>query len=229
MRVQLLQVDPELGAYLTPEQLEHARSEVTVRAFDLDRGLWEPERTEPDPAHLGYMILSGLMLRDVEVGGARSLELLSSGDLVRPWLEDAASFVDARWRVIDPLRMAVLDQAAAARAVRWPALVTAIVDRGLRRSRSLAISAALENIRGIDQRLWLLFWHLAERWGKREADGSVLIPLKLTHETLAILVGARRPTASSAIADLTRRGLVERAPGGGWTLRGDPPSPDSSG
>jgi CRP/FNR family transcriptional regulator, cyclic AMP receptor protein len=225
VRVQLLKIDPDLGAHLAPEQFELARSQVTVPMLDLERGDWEAERSEPDPAHLGYMIASGLMIRELHVGGARSIELLSSGDLLRPWLEDAASFGDARWRAVEPIRIAVLDPPAAARAMRWPTLIAAILDRGLRRSRSLAVSAALENIRGIDQRLWILFWHLAERWGKREPEGTILIPLRLTHETLAVLVGARRPTTSTALADMARRGRLERLSGEGWRIRGEPPDP----
>jgi CRP/FNR family cyclic AMP-dependent transcriptional regulator len=225
MRVQLLKLDPDLGINLTPEQFELARSQITVPIIDLDRGEWDPDRSEPDSAHLGYMVASGLMIRELHVGGARSIELLSSGDLLRPWLEDAASFGDARWRAVEPIRLANLDPHAAARAARWPPLIAAILDRGLRRSRSLAVSAALENIRGIDQRLWILFWHLAERWGKREADGSILVPMRLTHETLAVLVGARRPTTSTALADLARRGRLERLSGEGWRIRGEPPEP----
>ena len=119
--------------------------------------------------------------------------------------------------------MAVLDPRTAVVVSRWPPLVGAIIDRGMRRSRSLAVAAALENIRGINRRLWVLFWHLAERWGRREPDGGVLIPLKLTHEVLAVLVGARRPTVTGALADLAERGMVEREPGRGWRLRGEPP------
>ena len=172
------------------------------------------------------MIIDGLMVRELAVAGARSIELLNFGDLLRPWLEDAASFVDARWRVVEPVSIAELDPPMAALAGRWPPLMSALMDRGMRRSRSLAVSAALENIRGIDRRLWVLLWHLAERWGKREPDGSVLLPLRLTHETLAILVGARRPTVTGALAALDEKGQVERVPRSGWRLRGDPPGPE---
>jgi DNA-binding IclR family transcriptional regulator len=36
---------------------------------------------------------------------------------------------------------------------------------------------------------------------------------------LAELVGARRPTVSSAMTDLARRGAVTRRPDGSWLLR----------
>jgi CRP/FNR family transcriptional regulator, cyclic AMP receptor protein len=49
----------------------------------------------------------------------------------------------------------------------------------------------------------------------------VLIPFALTHSTLARLVGARRPSVTSAIGELAKDGLLERTDDG-WLLRGDP-------
>jgi CRP/FNR family cyclic AMP-dependent transcriptional regulator len=72
-----------------------------------------------------------------------------------------------------------------------------------------------------DDRLHLLFWHFAGRWGRVRGDG-VLLPFRLTHTVLADLVAARRPTVTSALSDLSRRGLV-RAMDDGWLLVGDPP------
>jgi len=69
----------------------------------------------------------------------------------------------------------------------------------------------------------VLFWHLAERWG-RVGPGGVLVPLRLTHRTLADLVGARRPSVTAALGDLSRRDLITRA-GDGWVLQGDPSEP----
>ena len=51
----------------------------------------------------------------------------------------------------------------------------------------------------------------------------MLLPLRLTHSVLADLVAARRPTVTSALSDLSRRGLV-RSMDEGWLLAGDPPA-----
>ena len=67
----------------------------------------------------------------------------------------------------------------------------------------------------------MLLWHLAARWGRVRGDGTVL-PLRLTHSVLADLVAARRPTVTTALSDLTRRGLV-RTDGETWLLFGDAP------
>jgi CRP/FNR family transcriptional regulator, cyclic AMP receptor protein len=53
------------------------------------------------------------------------------------------------------------------------------------------------------------------------ADG-VHLPLRLTHSALADLIAARRPTVSSALAELSRRGVLT-CTGDGWHLTGDSP------
>ena len=44
-------------------------------------------------------------------------------------------------------------------------------------------------------------------------------------ETLASVVGARRPSVTTALGQLMGRNLIERRPDGGWLLHGDPPEP----
>ena len=54
----------------------------------------------------------------------------------------------------------------------------------------------------------------AERWDDAAASAHARL--------LADLVAARRPTVTSALSDLTRRGLV-RLVDDGWLLSGEPP------
>jgi len=82
----------------------------------------------------------------------------------------------------------------------------------------------LEADRGLDRRLLMLFWHLAERWGRRE-QGHVIVPLPLTHETLSLLIGARPPSVTTAITELSARGDLTRSEDGTWILVGTPPGP----
>jgi hypothetical protein len=55
----------------------------------------------------------------------------------------------------------------------------------------------------------------------------VIVPLALTHRILGQLVGARRPTVSTALSELADRGELVRRPDGSWLLRGDPPDAES--
>jgi predicted transcriptional regulator of viral defense system len=45
----------------------------------------------------------------------------------------------------------------------------------------------------------------------------------MTHSLLARIVGARRPSVSTALGKLQSRGLVERTDNGHWLLLGEPP------
>ena len=68
----------------------------------------------------------------------------------------------------------------------------------------------------------MLFWHLSERWGRVTAEG-VRLELPLTHEVLAELVGAQRPTVTTALSRLARRGELVRVAGRSWLLRASSP------
>jgi CRP-like cAMP-binding protein len=150
--------------------------------------------------------------------------LLGQGDLLRPWQGEGAQSTlssTSGWRVLEDARIAVLDRHTAVRFARYPELTGRLVAKSLERSRNLATAMAIAHHSRVDTRLHMLFWHLADRWG-RVCPGGVLIPLRLTHALLADLVSARRPSVSTGLSEMVRRGQVERV-GRGWLLRGDPP------
>jgi hypothetical protein len=55
------------------------------------------------------------------------------------------------------------------------------------------------------------------------------VPLALTHRILGQLVGARRPTVSTALGELAERGELVRRVDGSWVLRGSPPDASALG
>jgi len=222
-RVDLLARDAELARAVSPAARGRQGSRLSAGVLKLKRGPWEPDAREPSAHHLGFLVLDGLVGRRVLVPErGRSLELLGRGDLFRPWLDDAASFEELSWTVIEPAAIAVLDEPLAVRAREMPQVLEALTDRALRRSRRLALSAAIANTVGVEERLLLSLWQLAELWGRKAPEGAVL-PFRLSHQTLADLVGARRPTVTLALRNLTQRELLRRSQSGHWILVGDPP------
>jgi CRP/FNR family transcriptional regulator, cyclic AMP receptor protein len=229
-RVDLLARDAELARALMPTMRmvnQRPQPSFSAAVLRLERGSWEPDETEPSADHLGLLVLEGLVGRRVLVPErGRSLELLGRGDLFRPWEDDAAddsaSFSRLTWTVIEPATIAVLDESLTARARQFPQLLEALTDRALRRSRRLAVSAAIANTVGVEDRLLLSLWQLAELWG-RKAPGGAVLPFRLSHQTLADLVGARRPTVTLALRNLTQRAALRRGDSGEWILAGDPP------
>ena len=220
--VDLLERDSELARLVEHAEQTAPADGLWASALKLDRGTWQPIG-EPAGEHLGYLVVDGLLGRRVVVPErGRSLELLGPGDLFRPWQEDSPSFSRIVWTAIEPTQVAVLDHGFALRARSMPLLREALTDRALRRSRRIAVSAAIANTVGVEDRLLLLLWQLTELWGQK-SDRGALLPYRLSHQSLADLVGARRPTVTLALRALADRKLLERGASGEWILLGDPP------
>lgn len=224
--ISIVDADPDLGELLDEGELERARREALARVQQLSCGDWDVGAArEADVHHRGFLIIDGLLSRDVDVLGRRCVELLGHGDVMRPWRwDDEGSHVQAEvgWQVLEVTRLAVLDHGLVVRIVPWPQLGLELFNRGTRRAHHLAVALAIAHHQRIDDRLLLTLWHLAERWGRVHPDGIVL-PLPLGHQRLADLVGAHRPTVTTAIGDLTRAGVLSRRDSGEWVLHGSPP------
>ena len=62
-----------------------------------------------------------------------------------------------------------------------------------------------------------MFWLLGERWGTVGPEG-ITIPLPLTHETVAMIIGVRRPAATLGLQRLASAGLLLRRGSNRWLL-----------
>jgi CRP/FNR family cyclic AMP-dependent transcriptional regulator len=225
--ISLIDADPELGDLLGADERERARRETRTRLRRLSPGDWNvAESVEPDSHHRGFLIVDGLISREVEVLGRRCVELLGAADVIRPWTwDDEGSHVKAEvgWVVLEPTGLAVLDHGLITRINPWPELGLELFSRGTRRAHSLAVALAISHHQRVDERLLLTLWHLAERWGKVGPDG-ISVPLPLPHQRLADLVGAHRPAVTSAMGELTRTGAISRRADRTWLLHGTPPT-----
>jgi CRP/FNR family cyclic AMP-dependent transcriptional regulator len=221
----LLELDPDLGQLLHDERLEAARQELRVTVHPLQTGPWDVEKlsgTSPD--HLGLLVLDGVLAHEVLVSDTVSTELLGPGDVVRPWrLHDGATLLQhsIRWSVLTRSRVALLDRRFGAHVAAYPEVNAAIIDRVAERALRLAVIRAISQLNRVDRRLLALFWHLAERWGKMTGDG-IVVPMTLSHRMLGQLVGARRPTVSTALGELAREHELVRRDDGTWLLTGEP-------
>ena len=223
--VRVFSLEPDLLAALDVKAAEFLTQRVVVSKLWIEPGPWDPP-----PRHarhgdtVGLLVLDGLLMRNVELHRRRCPELVGAGDLLRPWDDLDASLVhDVSWTALTRASVAVLDDRFLAIIGRWPSIMDALLKRSIHRSRSLAINLAIVHVRHAELRLHMLFWHLADRWGHVTPDG-VHLPLRLTHEMLAELACMRRPTASSALNTLARRGELTRRDDGTWLLVGSPPS-----
>ena len=220
----ILREDPDLTDGLEPLRRERAIQECIAPTIRIPMGHWNGKVPDSMEGGIGLLVLDGLLLRHVGIDGRFGGELLGSGDLLRPWQgENAQPTIPSTtaWRVLKPTRLAILDRAAAHRLARFPELTGHLVERALERSRNLSIAIAIVHHPRVELRLHMLLWHLADRWGQVRPDG-IAIPIRIAHTLLADLIAAQRPSVSTAISELTRRGLVIPIDSGGWVLRGNP-------
>jgi len=219
--VSVLDADPELGEGLRDDDLIEASRAARAYVHLLDP---DPAPSLPgEPGDIGLLVLDGFITRAIVVEGRRFIEVLGRGDLLRPW-EAGESLVtsETNFTVVEPTRVALLDGRFAAAIAPWPGIWTGLVARTMERSRSLAFHLAACHVRGVEQRLLIVLWHLADRWGRVTPDGVVLA-LRLTHDTIAEMIGARRPTVTLGLQALKSEGHVDRRGDGRYVLHGSPP------
>jgi CRP/FNR family transcriptional regulator, cyclic AMP receptor protein len=186
-------------------------------------GRWEVPHDAS--SRLGFLMLDGLLARDVVLVGHTCTELLGEGDVLQPWIpstEEGLVRYHVFWRVLSPTRLAVLDDGFARKLADWPQVMAALLERAIRRTLRMSVHQALLQLSPVETRLLVLFWHLAERWGRVTPHG-ISIRLRMSHELLGQLVGCRRASITTALHRISDRGLVVRRADGTWLLQGSPP------
>ena len=218
--VDVVEALPELHDALPLERRIAARRTLRARVMHLRRGRWD---ALADADHVadgaGFLVLDGALIRCVTAAHRTSGELLGPGDVLRPCHDpffDDEQF-SVYYRAISDVRLALIDGRVTRAAALVPELVPALVTTMTRRSGSLSRQLVIVQSQSVETRILVTLNYLAERWGIMTRDGIVL-PEFLSHGTLALLLGARRPSVTSAMVRLTGRGEVERRPDGRWLI-----------
>jgi CRP/FNR family cyclic AMP-dependent transcriptional regulator len=189
--ISIVDADADLADLLDETEVQSARRKALTRVRRLSPGAWDAKGAiERDHHHRGFLVIDGLLSREVDVLGRRAVELLGPGDVLRPWhWDEDGSHVhaEAGWIVLEPTELAVLDHGFVKRMAPWPQLGVELFARGTRRAHHLAVVLAI------------------------------------AHQRLADLVGAHRPSVTTAMGDLTRTGSISRRDDGAWVLHGTPP------
>jgi CRP-like cAMP-binding protein len=224
--IRLLEAAPWLGFGLSEEAARTARDTVVVPRSSHEVGTWE---WIGPPCAVGLLILEGRIVRGLRVEGSpgHGVEMLGDGDLLKPWGHAGQSSslpTSEDWNVLSRLDLAVLDTTYVRAALRWPRIGINLLDSVIERARSLSYLLTARQASRLEARILITLWHLADRWGHVSPEGVVLDLPKLTHEMIANMVAARRPSVTTAIRHLRELGLVEVQSRGRWLLHGDPGS-----
>jgi CRP/FNR family cyclic AMP-dependent transcriptional regulator len=221
----ILELDPELGLRVPAGEISEARRELAARVLELPSGHWDVPRGEGARGRLGYLVLEGLLARDMTLAGRTATELLGDGDVVQPWVasrEEGLVRYRVAWHVLMPVRLGVLDDEFGRSLARWPQVMSTLLERAIRRTHRMSIHEALLQLSPVETRLLVLFWYLAERWGHVTPAG-IALRLRLPHALLGQLVGCRRASVTTALQHIYTSGELMRRGDGTWLLTGDPP------
>ena len=87
--ISIVDADPELAELLDEREYEGARREALARVSRLSPGTWDAAAAlEKDSHHRGFLLIDGLLSREVDVLGRRCVELIGPSDVLRPWSWD---------------------------------------------------------------------------------------------------------------------------------------------
>jgi hypothetical protein len=216
----LLAADPDVGRFLTADE-RAAAEELSLPVRQVGRGRLDVDSLLGTANAFGALILDGLLLHRLQVADQPTLRLLGPGDFLSLSGAGPSLLADSRYRAAAPTHLATLGNELLLAAHRWPRLVAGLYVRVADQAERLGTQLAICQLPRVDQRLLALFWLLAESWGAVTPHGTRL-PIALTHDALGGLIGARRPTVTLALRELTDRGAVVRQ-SDGWLLLEAPP------
>src|ERR1700733_9145886 len=83
--ISIVDADADLASLLDGQERERARREALTRVRNLSVGEWDAAGAiEEEIHHRGFLIIEGLLSREVDVLGRQCVELLGGGDVLRP-------------------------------------------------------------------------------------------------------------------------------------------------
>jgi CRP/FNR family cyclic AMP-dependent transcriptional regulator len=219
--IRLLEVEPDFGRFLN-EADEEAVGELVVPVVHIPAGDLNVGAVLSSHRAFAMILLDGIVVRRIVVGDSATLRLLGPGDLIgAPSGQSSVLIAGTGWRAAATSRAAILGREVLLAAHRAPRLVAGLQARSTEQSDRVALQLAICQLPRVEDRLLSMLWLLAESWGQVTAHGTAL-RLRLTHETLGGLVGARRSTVTLAIGQLTEEGAILRVDEG-WLLLEPPP------
>jgi CRP-like cAMP-binding protein len=170
----------------------------------------------PEPGG-GLLVLDGLLISQLEAGRARVASVLGADDFIGPReMDELAMTRGASWRALTTVRVLQVGGRSLKPATRSD-VAEQLVARAARTGHWLLAQALILSAPSIQERLLMLFDLYSERWGKVTPQG-IRLDMPLTHELLASLCGARRPTVTLALRSLANEGSLVRIAAGMWLL-----------
>jgi CRP-like cAMP-binding protein len=185
-------------------------------------GPFRPERVSPAFGAV-VVLVGGLVARTTTIDEGNAAELLGAGAVLSPpgsGRQEGLGLLGyhVRYEALETSRVGIIGPELLAGLAEQPELVAALLTGRGRLDAERAAMQALARLTGVDRRLLALFRLLAARHGRQTPDG-IAVPVAIPHRLLAELIGARRPTVTTALRTLRNSGELRRLQDGTWLLR----------
>jgi CRP-like cAMP-binding protein len=217
----LLDLDPDLGSSIDREEWEQARQASRANVVRVGRGRWAlPDSCADRDDIIGLIVIDGVFTRELALNEHVALELLCRGDvlLLPPTVSDDLGMSSGiTLTALSKGRLVVLSDKFIRAAACWPSLLTNLHRRIEAQRQRLTMQGLAAHLPRAEDRLLLTLWLLANSCGRVTPEGTIL-PLALTHEVLARLTAARRPTITLALHALETSDCIRRRPDGHFIL-----------
>jgi CRP-like cAMP-binding protein len=220
-RIGLLDAEPDLGRFLSEEERDQAaRVAVVVKRL---RGDFQLHEILGAARAFGAVILDGMVVQSMQLGEQLTLRLTGPGDLLSAAGTGSQLVFGSGFTAVAETRIGLLDDRVLVAGQRWPRLFAALQLKSAEQSERIALQLAICQLPRVTERLLGLLWLLSETWGRVTSSG-VVVPVSLTHDALGGMIGARRPTVTLALGELSDRGAIVRQDLG-WLLLERIPAP----
>ena len=218
--IRLFDAEPDLIRFLGPEDSEQAR-ETRLPVSSLGKGATDIRAMFENAGAFGALVLDGMLLQSLRLGNHSGLRVLGPGDVLSITQAPRSQLViESTCSATVPTKLALMEREMLVAVRRWPQIAAGLHAHSGEQSERLVTQLMICQLPRVDERIVALMWLLAESWGQVTPSGT-LLPINLTHAALGGLIGARRPTVTLALGNLTSAGVVRRQPRG-WLLLGSP-------
>jgi CRP-like cAMP-binding protein len=223
-QARLAEIDPNLLRFVAAEDHD-SFVRLTVPVLDVSkRSLAITELLERRGA-FAAIVTQGMLLDYLQIGAQPGLRLLGPGDFVtaRP-PRHGTPLGTSTCRAAEGTHLALLGNDVLLAVRRSPRLLVGLQAAVAEQMERIGTQLVICQLPRVEDRILAMLWLLADCFGKVTAAGTV-VPLSLTHELLGALVGARRPTVTLALGELTARGALVQQDRGWLLLEGQPAPP----
>jgi CRP/FNR family transcriptional regulator, cyclic AMP receptor protein len=175
---------------------------------------------------IAAVVQTGMVLHDLQLGAQPGVRVLGPGEVLSLREASASPLLAAStYRATSDTTLVLLRDDFMLAARRAPGLMIGVQARLAEQIERLATQLVICQMPRVEDRLLAMLWLLAESWGRVTPSGTTL-PLSLTHELLGAMIGARRPTVTLALGELSERGALVHQDRGWLLLERPEPTTD---